>query len=214
MSKIKLSLKRAQSLTDKIIDALEPGCERIECAGSVRRGKAEVGDLEIVCIPKSKQVSMFGEMDLSATHLDDILKELMGQSRIYPGHACGPKYKSFLLPAGCQLDLFIVTPPEWGVCFTIRTGSADFSRRLVSQRALMRDGLLPGDVESGRHWYVKNNRLYKDGERVAEWKYPDDAEPFVEYKWEGGTLLDTPSEKALFDLVGGPGWWIEPKDRD
>jgi DNA polymerase/3'-5' exonuclease PolX len=39
------------------------------------------------------------------------------------------------LPEGINLDLFIVTPPaQWGVIFTIRTGPADFSHWLVTQR--------------------------------------------------------------------------------
>lgn len=182
MTKIKLPLKQAQSLTCKIIEALAPGCERIECAGSVRRLRAEVGDLEIVCIAK-QTVDLFG--DPVGSLLDMVLTNLVEEGRLIRGDKNGRKFKNFLIPTvtDLKLDLWITTPECWGVRFTISTGSAEFNKRLVTQRS--KGGLLPSD-------------LNVSGARV----------------WRGAEVLATPTEQALFDLIGGPGWWIEPKDRD
>lgn len=38
---------------------LEPHSERIELAGSLRRECAEVGDVEIVCIPRNRDLFAF-----------------------------------------------------------------------------------------------------------------------------------------------------------
>lgn len=181
MSKIKLPLKQAQSLTDKIIAAIAPGCLRCEPAGSVRRLRPEVGDIEIVCIPRYA-VDLFG--DPIDSILDMVLFNLIETGRLLRGDKNGAKLKTFFTGiAGVPLDLFITTPECWGVNFTIRTGPAEFSQRLVTQRS--KGGLLPSDLNIS-------------GARV----------------WRGAEVLETPTEKAVFDLVGGPGWWIEPKDRN
>lgn len=151
MTKIKLPLNQAQALTDKIIAALSPGCLRAEAAGSVRRGKAEIGDIEIVCIPRPT-FDLFGEHIGSV--LDMVLTNLVNEGRLIRGDKNGVKYKNFLIPTvpDLKLDLFITTPECWGVNFTIRTGPAEFSQRLVTQRD--KGGLLPSDlsVSGARVW--------------------------------------------------------------
>lgn len=140
MAKIRLPLKQAQSLTDKIIAALSPGCQRIEAAGSIRRQRPEVGDIEIVAIARPD--------------LDNAIENLVLDKRLIRGDKNGKKFKNFLVPAvpGLGLDLFIPTRETWGVIFTIRTGPAEFSQKLVTQQN--KGGFLPSDlhVKEGRVW--------------------------------------------------------------
>lgn len=181
MSKIKLPLAQAEVLASKIVTVLSPGCSRIEIAGSVRRLRPEVGDIEIVCIPK-QYTDLFGAAVGSV--LDMVLFNLIETGRLLPGDKNGERYKTFYTGlAGVKLDLFITTPEQWGVNFTIRTGPAEFSQRLVTQRD--KGGLLPSD-------------LRVSGARV----------------WRGAEALDTCEERKVFEVIGGPGWWIEPKDRN
>lgn len=151
MSKIKLPLAQAQPLAEKIRAALAPACRRVEIAGSIRRQKAEIGDIEIVCIPQYAP-DLFGDPGQSL--LDLLLVDLLKNERLLPGGANGDKYKNFYVPAadGLKLDLFITSPECWGVIYTIRTGSADFSHKLVTPRK--HGGLLPSDlrVADGRIW--------------------------------------------------------------
>lgn len=187
MTKTKLPLKQAQSLTDKIIAALTPGCIRSEAAGSVRRLRPEVGDIEIVCIPR-QTVDLFGNPVGSL--LDMVLANLVNEGRLIRGDKNGVKYKNFLIPTGpnfgpslpdLKLDLFITSLECWGVNFTIRTGPAEFSHRLVTQKS--KGGLLPSD-------------LSVSGARV----------------WRGAEALDTPEESDIFRLIELD--WIEPRDRN
>jgi DNA polymerase/3'-5' exonuclease PolX len=46
------SYNDAKRLADCLVKAIAPYCERIEIAGSVRRKKADVKDIEIVAIPR------------------------------------------------------------------------------------------------------------------------------------------------------------------
>lgn len=150
-TKVKLPLTRARQLAEALAADLMPGCERIEIAGSVRRRKPEVGDLELVAVPKPR-ANLFGE-PTHGTLLDPILERLCERGEL-TNLKGGEKYKQFAVaaPACCHLDLFLTTADQWGLILLIRTGPADFSKRFVTQRRL--GGLLPDDlhVNGGRLW--------------------------------------------------------------
>lgn len=160
MTKIKLPLKQAQALTDKIIAALSPGCVRLEAAGSVRRLRAEVGDLEIVAIARPE--------------LDSIIEQLLADNRLAKGDKNGKKLKNFLVPSvpGLGLDLFLPTVDTWGAIFTIRTGCAEFSHKLVTQQN--KGGFLPSDL------HVKEGRIWRGSEAL---RTPNEADVFKLLGW-------------------------------
>ena len=137
-----VALEIAQTLTARLM----PYCERIAIAGSVRREKPEIGDIEIVAIPR-KAYDFFGfetgDHALNSVEWSEFGKLIKN----------GSKYKQIELHEGINLDLFIVTPPaQWGVQLMIRTGSADFSHRLVTSRQF--GGLMPSNykVKDGAIW--------------------------------------------------------------
>src|SRR5574341_303735 len=144
-------------IAEKVIERLRPFCERIEIAGSLRRLRPEVGDIEIVAVPKSYDLDLFGvatpNHSLDSVDWKEYGKFLLG----------GHKYKKIWLHEEIQLDLFIVThPAQWGTVFLIRTGSADFSHRFVTPRA--KGSLLPSYLreKDGAIW--RNNRIIKTPE--------------------------------------------------
>jgi len=47
-----MELEKAKAIAEQIRVLLRPACNRIEIAGSIRRRKPEVGDIELLCIPK------------------------------------------------------------------------------------------------------------------------------------------------------------------
>lgn len=118
---------------------LAPHCERIAIAGSLRREKGEVGDIEIVAIPKPYDVGLFASG--IATVVNN-WKKVRGEL------PC--KYTQRMLPGGIALDLFIATEENWGLIFAIRTGSADFSHKVLAEGWVRRgchsvDGMLCKD---------------------------------------------------------------------
>jgi len=147
--KSKIPLAEAQKIAQKVKEFLEPYCERIEIAGSVRREKPEVGDIEIVVIPRKASLQdMFGNTICTMSVLAECDFSPIG--KIIRG---GDKYKQIALHEGMSLDLFIVTPPaHWGVIFLIRTGSAEFSHRMVTLKR--HGGNLPSmyRVKEGAVW--------------------------------------------------------------
>jgi len=128
--KSKMPYTEARALADQLVAQLAPACERIEVAGSIRRKKEEVGDIEIVAIPKMETIrNLFGEAQGEVSLLNVRLSD-MGWDVLKNGD----KYKQFVLPGGISLDLFICRLATWGVIYTIRTGSADFTHWLVTNR--------------------------------------------------------------------------------
>lgn len=109
-------LAEAEALAQGAIDSLSPYCHRIQIAGSVRRRKAKPRDIEIICIPRGRDLAEFG----NAVNRWERVK---GQA--------GGKYTQRRLPDGTKLDLFMTTPEQWGAILLIRTGPAEFSKRVT-----------------------------------------------------------------------------------
>ena len=163
--KTKVQLAEAKLIADRIKALLTPACDRIEIAGSIRRKKAEVGDIEIVCIPRL-QPNLWGDEEQSV--LDPFLDCLVGDGILIRGERNGPKWKQFFVPepgtVGVKLDLFITTPAEWGYQFTIRTGPADFSKKLVTPRKY--GGLMPSHLKAKGSRWLNNGRPLKTPEEA------------------------------------------------
>lgn len=154
---------QAKSIADGLLEKFAPYCDRISIAGSVRRKKSEVHDIEIVAIPKIiDEPNVFDEIGKREFPSDLFLPYKMIKN--------GSRYKQMELPEGINLDLFIVIEPaQWGVIFTIRTGPADFSHKLVTLKSF--GGYLPGDCK------VHDGGVYRGGALIP---MPDEKD-FLEF---------------------------------
>jgi len=167
---------------------LAPACERIEIAGSVRRRKPEVHDIELVAISKPRRPA-FGDPPSSngADALTALLEDMIQKYRIAKldrGGRWGPRYKCFkvysegtvLLPL--TIDLFIVQPPaQWGSIYSLRTGPSEFNHAII----------------------LRGNRMgiehFQGGLR----------------RRATGKPIDTPEEEDYFHALGLA--WIPPQER-
>lgn len=139
-----------------LVRLLEPACERISVAGSVRRRCDNVKDLDLVLVPKAEGVAAPGQL-FDAVRVDAIdariaeLISLPNAALSRPRDANnGPRQKELRF-RGRKVELWIVRPPAtWGVIFTLRTGPAAFSHLLVTPEAA--GGAMPVDmrVSAGR----------------------------------------------------------------
>jgi DNA polymerase (family 10) len=114
----KIELQEAAGIGNSILKHISPVIDRGEVAGSVRRKKEIVGDIEIVAISDRRE---------------QLLKLLADCGQlIKPGvpgaipwtFKPGSKYIRVRLNEGMNLDLFMATPRNWGGLFLMRTGSA------------------------------------------------------------------------------------------
>lgn len=195
MSKVQLQHSVASRLTARIVETIADCCERIEVAGSVRRRAAIVGDIEVVAIPARLGGIFPGQG--GASLLDVRLENLVVEGRLKLGRAQGEKYRQYAIPAspGLMLDLFIVTPQTWGVQLAIRTGPADFSRSLVTER--QRGGRLDDGLVVGRGRVWRCDEVVRGMFDGANHRGPI-FEPLP-----GAVPLDTPEERDFLAMAGG-----------
>ena len=136
---------------------LVPYCQRIEVAGSLRRRRPEVKDIELVAIPKmalrpNEQPDLFEP--LVGTHIDllseYLLRELspllaLPKWALRPSKVgtttFGPLNKLLLYKTPKRvipLDLFTATRANWGRDMWVRTGPAAWNQETAT-RALRMD---------------------------------------------------------------------------
>lgn len=177
---------RASRDSAYLLEKLQPACKRVSVAGSIRRRKPRVGDIEIVAEPILQGApSLFDQQQIS---IEIALDEMVQSGRLKRGEKDGERYKRLYVwsPLGdggdwLKVDLFIVRPPaQWGVIMAIRTGPAEFSKWLVT------------DVRQG-------------GARCYDMKFENGA------LWRNGAVIETPDEGVLFQELGLK--WVEPWNR-
>lgn len=185
-----MELKKAIDKADKFQKLIAPYCDHVQVAGSIRRLKPEVNDIEIVAVPKI-YIEMAYDMFLNRCPPDDIVENYLlgflskalsdGTLTLDPAlKRNGDKYKRFLFD-GMPLDLFIADEDNLGNILAIRTGNAEFSHQLVTPRN--QGGLMPS--------YLKQ----KDG-----------------YLWNGNSRIVCQTEQDFFDAIGIP--FVEPRERN
>jgi DNA polymerase/3'-5' exonuclease PolX len=123
--KTKRPYAQVMPIAEKLVERLSPACCRIEIAGSLRREKAMIGDIEIVAVPIIER-DLLGE----PTGISAIDYLFIGwQVRLTKN---GSKQKQFMMTTKrgeeYQVDLFLQPDPAtWGVNFLLRTGHRNFS---------------------------------------------------------------------------------------
>ena len=133
-----MELQIAKSIADEVIKRLSPYCKRIEVAGSIRRRKPQVRDIDIVLIPSDPWNLSHEIMGLGVSHVGgDKLKRVN----------CG----------GNQVDLYFASEDTWATLLLIRTGSAENNIRLASLAK-----------KRGWHLAASGDGLFNEkGERIA-----------------------------------------------
>jgi len=184
-AKIKFPRSEAIDVAREIVEALKPVCHKLIVAGSLRRRKQEVGDVEILYIPMLSEVAdgLFDKR--SVNEADEAIISLLRCGIIHPRVNCrgtiswGLKNKYARHRAsGIPVDLFMATERNWFNYLVCRTGSAESNIRLASSAQ-----------KKGWKWHP-----YRDG-----------------FTNESGDLVRAESEHQVFSLAGLP--YLEPWKR-
>jgi DNA polymerase/3'-5' exonuclease PolX len=146
-----MKLSEAKNIADNLVQKLSPFCFRIEIAGSIRRKKPEVKDIEIIAIPKPYEVGLF------ESGIATIINKF---EKVRGDLPC--KYTQRILPEGIKLDLFFAVPENWGLILAIRTGSADYSHKVLAN-AWVKAGYKSVD---GMLFHEQNKKQYDVREEI------------------------------------------------
>jgi DNA polymerase (family X) len=145
-----LDLEEAQRTATVVKAAVEAQCELVEVAGSIRRQKSIVHDIDFVVVAKS---------DTEWQKINEKLRQLKAK----PNCAGNSVIKAFVpcKDGLFQIDFYRAKPSTFGIHLLVRTGSAEhnmwlaghaFSKgmRLKYSEGLIKDGVaIAGDTEQG-----------------------------------------------------------------
>ena len=145
-----LDLKEAEKLAEQTKAAVEAQCEQIEVAGSIRRQKTKVHDIDFVVVAKS---------DAEWQKISDKLKQLKAK----PNCSGNSVIKAFVPCQNgfFQVDFYCAKPSNFGIHLLVRTGSADHNMwlagyaiskgmRIKYSAGLIKDlGVVAGETEKG-----------------------------------------------------------------
>jgi DNA polymerase/3'-5' exonuclease PolX len=126
-----MKLAQGEAIAEYIIQDFQPYAQRIAIAGSVRRKKAEVKDVEIIVIPayETQVVDLFGGTERRNLLFGHVGRESAytqikpGVPGIEPWHIQPNGLYWRLLFEGVKVDVFLCTEKSWALNLMIRTGS-------------------------------------------------------------------------------------------
>lgn len=127
-----MELFKAASIALSAVQSLNPYCNKVNVAGSIRREKSEVKDIEIVVIPNKIAITGIfgptGDFDVCPKFCN----AAMSLGKVVEGIPRG-RHMKIDLPEGIRLDLFMPEDYDWARQYAIRTGSAEYSYRTLAK---------------------------------------------------------------------------------
>ena len=135
----------ALDVVRELIPVLTPACERIIVAGSLRRRKADVGDIELLYVPRLglvRQGLFDGEQNMADLAIAELEKccVLSRRTNVNGSEMFGQKNKLMRHTiSGIPIDLFATTAEAWANYLVCRTGGAESNVHIAA--AAKRQGM-------------------------------------------------------------------------
>lgn len=190
---LRISLALADKIAGKIVDELGGYCQRIDIAGSVRRRRPNVGDVDIVLLPKDGQRR-------------DIEKRIQ-QNPNTAIQKNGAAILQLVLHNGVQVDLYFAQPAvndlagyvpgNYGMRLLAMTGSREHNVFLASEAK-----------KNGLH-FAPYKGLLRGGQYV---RTKPDANGITRDEYVGGEVFAAEEELNIFRELGMG--WIPPEQRE
>lgn len=176
-----MKLHPAITLAERIVRELAPACDRIEIAGSIRRARSEVNDIDLVILPKLGKLDAIKQRCKERCRvISDGRQNFISALRIAPGEEF-------------QLDIFFAKRPEsdlleskpgnFGSLLLCRTGSKEHNIKLAQ---LAKDRDMAWKVYQG---------LFAGG----AWELQGQESVYV-----GGQIIASETEEDIFKALGVP----------
>lgn len=138
-AKIRYPRAAALDVARELVAALRPVTLRLVVAGSLRRMKAEVGDVEILFVPRvePRKLDLFhvGPVDLAEEMLEGLVRSGVLSKRLSSAGTTSWGAKNRLavhVASGIPVDLFTATEGNWWNYLVCRTGPAELNKRIAS----------------------------------------------------------------------------------
>jgi DNA polymerase (family 10) len=179
-------LEAADEVAHKLIDLVRdlPGVDKVTPAGSLRRGRETVGDLDVL---------ITGKFTANAAQHEKVVETILKFPGILEVLAKGENKVSFKLRSGLQVDVRLLPPESFGAALQYFTGSKNHSV-VLRQRALKMGYSLSeyglAKLENGKRSAGKTN----NGKAVEP--APNGPKP------NGGQIVASKTEEEIYKKLG------------
>jgi len=193
-------LEKARTWAVDIWNKLLPHCEIAKVAGSIRREKPEIKDIEIVCVPKRVKVGnvdLFGGDNRKEIIDPEFVKVVDSLGKIIKGKHDG-RMMQIETKQGIMLDLFMPDRNDYYRIYAIRTGSSVYSRKVIAA-GWLKIGWC--GTKDGLRLQTECDPKIIEGKTIWTCKTPN---PTLPPAWE--------SEQHFFQWIGAQ--FIHPKYRN
>lgn len=195
-----MKLHLATTLAERIQRELAPFCHKCEIAGSIRRARPEVNDIDLVIVPKAGQERALRDRIKAKTRVITDGRQTLIVSLSMPRPRTTMDLQGwqseFQLDVwfahGGKDDLLDPQPSNFGSLLLCRTGSKEHNIK-ICQRAKSMD--MKWNPQVG---------LFAGGVWVTH--------PEIEDEYVGGKLIASESEEQIFSALGLN--WISPAFRE
>lgn len=167
-----MDLLTAQEIGKRLTESVREACARVEVAGSVRREKSTVKDIEIVAIVSDYE-AFYAALSRHGRFIKPGVPDIIEWAP-----KPGARYVRMLLNEDVKLDVFIGNEDNWGALLCMRTGSG------VGPNGNPFSGFIPAMF---RRW-----KKVSGGGRMT------DCQPTM----PDGLQLAVPEERDFFDILG------------
>lgn len=198
-----MKLHIAKSIATNILIFLQPHCSIINIAGSIRREKAEVKDIEIVALPMYTETK---DLFNTVTTKERYKSFVIAATRIGKIIKGNPQGRYMQIEVNCgtagniNLDLFMPAEEDYYRQLAIRTGSAEYAHKVIA-KAWIKKGWCGSD--KGFIPQSECNSYIETATNKRIWKCKVD-NPTKPPHWK--------SEEEFFNWLGVP--FTEPKNRN
>lgn len=127
-----MELIKAKDIAIGVWNQLKPHCDIIKIAGSIRREKPEVKDIEIVALPRMiSGQDLFGD-PTEKVRIPEWRAAVYELGVVEKGKADGRYMQIHLAEHDINLDLFMPEDFDYWRQFAIRTGSAEWTAKYIA----------------------------------------------------------------------------------
>lgn len=198
-----MELKQAQEIAVAICHKLQPFAREgfINIAGSIRRKKPEVKDIEICLVKRYisvKTENLFGAGEPTLAVILGLADFLTSLGTTIKGKVEG-RYMQIALNEGINLDLFMPDEADYFRQYVIRTGPSEYAHRVIAN-GWRKKGWVGSDL---------GLRLEKD---CLETKSPDNKSKWTCVRNKNNEPPTWRSEAEFYTWLGIQ--WIRPEERN
>ena len=160
----RVPLHTAQIIANQFYDLLSDLPGHMTIAGSIRRKKPSIGDIEIVCLPENR-IELLNRLDMLEQD-GTIKKALYGDKSRWGDRLRGCIFQRM------QVEVTIADKDNFGYQLWLRTGPGDKNKFVMTQMIIHKPPVRFGD---GYAWHVKYDEDVAGGFRqLAKLHIPDE----------------------------------------